>query len=349
MIEGGVQVDIRAVPPESYGAALQYFTGSKQHNVHLRTIARKLGFKINEYGVYRGEKRMGGASEDDVYRLLKMQTMPPEMREDRGEIEAAIAGTLPRLIEWRDVRGDLHAHTNYSDGRSTMEEMIDGARRLKYEYIGLADHSPSARVARGLDEKRLEQKIREFEKLKRTQADSRPKVLLGAEVDILSDGKLDYPDDILKRFDVVTASIHAAFRQSKDRITGRLLDAIANPHVHIIGHPTTRLIGSREPVEFDFDRIIRAAAEAHVALEINGSPLRLDLNDTMARAAQEAGVMLAINSDAHSVPQLEYVRYGVYVARRAWVQPQNVVNAWPWTKLRRWLSRERAAIGKRSA
>jgi DNA polymerase (family 10) len=349
MIEGGVQVDIRAVPPESYGAALQYFTGSKQHNVHLRTIARKLGFKINEYGVYRGEKRVGGASEDDVYRLLKMQTMPPEMREDRGEIEAAIDRTLPRLIEWRDVRGDLHAHTNYSDGRSTMEEMIEGARRLKYEYIGLADHSPSARVARGLDEKRLEQKIREFEKLKRAHADSQPRVLLGAEVDILSDGKLDYPDDILKRFDVVTASIHAAFRQSKDRITGRLIDAIANPHVHIIGHPTTRLIGSREPVEFDFDRIIRAAAEAHVALEINGSPLRLDLNDTMARGAQEAGVMLAINSDAHSVPQLEYVRYGVYVARRAWVQPQNVVNSWPWTKLQRWLSRERASIGKRSA
>jgi DNA polymerase (family 10) len=174
-------------------------------------------------------------------------------------------------------------------------------------------------------------------------------LLLGVEVDILPDGKLDYPDSILQRFDVVTASIHASFRQSKDRITGRLLDAIANPHVHIIGHPTTRLIGSREPVEFDFDRVLRAAAEVHVALEINGSPLRLDLNDTMARAALEAGVLLAINSDAHSVTQLEYVRYGVYVARRAWVEAQNVVNTWPWPKLQRWLRRQRAPIAKASA
>ena len=216
-------------------------------------------------------------------------------------------------------------------------------QRLKYDYIALADHSPSARVARGLDEKRLEEKIREFEKLKRVQAHSQPRSLLGAEVDILSDGKLDYPDDILKRFDVVTASIHSAFRQSKDRITGRLLDAIANRHVHIIGHPTTRLIGSREPVEFDLNRVIQAATQAHVALEINGSPLRLDLNDTMARAAREAGVLLAINSDAHSASQLEYVRYDVYVARRGWVQPQTVVNTWPWTKLQRWLRRERPA------
>jgi DNA polymerase (family X) len=346
IIEGGVQVDIRAVAPESYGAALQYFTGSKQHNVHLRTIARKHGLKINEYGVFRGAKRLGGASEDDVYRLLKMQTIPPEMREDRGEIEAAIAHELPSLIEFTDIRGDLHAHTNYSDGRSTMEEMLEGAKRLGYDYLALADHSPSARVARGLDAKRLGEKIRDFEKLQQRQAKGRPRLLLGAEVDILSDGKLDYPDDVLQRFDVVTASIHAAFRQSKDRITGRLVDAIANPHVHIIGHPSTRLIGSREPVEFDLNRVIRAAADARVALEINGSPLRLDLNDTMSRAAHEAGVLLAINSDAHSVSQLEYVRYGVFVARRAWVQPRSVVNTWPWAKLQRWLRRMPAAPAK---
>jgi DNA polymerase (family 10) len=349
IIEGGVQVDIRAMAPESYGAALQYFTGSKQHNVHLRTIARKHGLKINEYGVFRREKRLGGANEDDVYGLLKMQTMPPEMREDRGEIEAALANRLPALIEFTDIRGDLHAHTNYSDGRATMEEMLEGAKGLGYEYIVLADHSPSARVARGLDKKRLDKKIREFEKLRRKQGDARPKLLLGAEIDILSDGKLDYPDDLLQRFDVVTASIHAAFRQSKDRITGRLLDAIANPYVHIIGHPTTRLIGSREPVEFDLDRVIRAAVEAHVALEINGSPLRLDLNDTMARAAQEAGALLAINSDAHSVSQLEYVRYGVYVARRAWVEAHSVVNTWPFAKLQRWLRRTQVAAAKASA
>jgi DNA polymerase (family 10) len=278
-----------------------------------------------------------------------MQTIAPEMREDRGEIEAAMAHELPALIEFTDIRGDLHAHTNYSDGRSTMEEMLEGAKRLGYDYIALADHSPSARVARGLDAKRLGGKMRDFERLQHKQAKGRPRLLLGAEVDILSDGKLDYPDDVLQRFDVVTASIHAAFHQSKDRITGRLLDAIANPHVHIIGHPSTRLIGSREPVEFDLDQVIRAAADARVALEINGSPLRLDLNDTMARAAQEAGVLLAINSDAHSVLQLEYVRYGVFVARRAWVQPQSVVNTWPWAKLQRWLRRTPAAPAKASA
>jgi DNA polymerase (family 10) len=346
IIEGGVQVDIRAVAPESYGAALQYFTGSKQHNVHLRTIARKHGLKVNEYGVFRGAKRLGGTSEDDVYRLLKMETIPAEMREDRGEIEAAVAHELPSLIQFADIRGDLHAHTNYSDGRCTMEELLEGAKGLRYEYIALADHSPSARVARGLDGKRLGEKIRDFEKLQHMQAKGSPRLLLGAEVDILPDGKLDYSDEVLQRFDVVTASIHAAFRQSKDRITGRLLDAIANPHVHIIGHPSTRLIGSRERVEFDFDHVIRAAADAQVALEINGSPLRLDLNDTMARAAQEAGVLLAINSDAHSVSQLEYVRYGVFVARRAWVQPRSVVNTWSWAKLQRWLRRMPIAPAK---
>jgi DNA polymerase (family 10) len=344
IIEDGVQVDVRAVEKNTYGAALLYFTGSKEHNVHLRTIARGRGLKISEYGVFRGAKRIGGEEEKDVYAALKMPVIPPELREDRGEIAAALEGRLPKLIDIDDLRGDLHAHTNYSDGRSTIEEMVERAARLGYEYIALADHSPAARVARGLDTERLEQKIEELDAVRKKWRGRKPHILLGAEVDILSNGQLDYPDKVLARFDVVTASVHASFKQSKDRMTGRLLDAISNPHVHIIGHPTTRLLGSRDAVEFDLVRIVEAAAGAGVALEVNGSPYRLDLTDTMARAAQDGGALLAINSDAHSAAQLEQIRYGVFQARRGWIEARTVVNTWNMTKLTAWLSKRRRTI-----
>jgi len=341
LIEGNLQVDVRAVPKESYGAALQYFTGSKQHSVHLRTIAQKQGLKINEYGVFRGDKRIGGEKEEDTYRALGIKMPPPELREDRGEIEAATEGDLPKLIEEGDLRGDLHTHTTWSDGRSSLEEMVEAAAKLGLEYIAITDHSPSARIANGLDIDRLERKIEEVESLRKNRGRRKPRILMGAEVDILSDGKLDYPDEVLARLDVVVASLHGAFRQSKDRMTGRLLDAIANPYVHIIGHPTTRLLGSREPVEFDFERVVEAAAEAGVALEVNGAPSRLDLNDVMARAASEAGAPLAIDSDAHSAAQLQQTRYGILQARRGWVEARSVVNTWPWPKLSRWLRQRR--------
>jgi DNA polymerase (family 10) len=341
IIEGNLQVDVRAVPEESYGAALQYFTGSKQHSVHLRTIAQKRGLKINEYGVFRGEKRIGGENEEDTYRALGMKLPPPELREDRGEIEAAMEGGFPKLIEEGDLRGDLHAHTTWSDGRSSLEEMVEAAAELGLEYIAITDHSPSSRIANGLDIDRLERKIEEVEALRKKMGRRKPRILMGAEVDILPDGRLDYPDEVLARLDVVVASMHGAFRQSKDRMTGRLLDAIANPYTSVIGHPTTRLLGSREPVEFDFERIIEAAAEAGVALEVNGSPSRLDLNDVMAQAAYEAGALLAIDSDAHSAAQLEQTRYGVLQARRGWVEARSVVNTWPWPKFSRWLRRKR--------
>jgi len=341
IVEGGIQVDVRAVPEESYGAALQYFTGSKQHNVHLRTIARERGLKFNEYGVFRGAKRIAGASEEEVYGTMDMPAPPPELREDRGEIEAALERKLPKLIEIGDLRGDLHAHTNYSDGRSTIEEMVERAAELDYEYIALTDHSPAERIARGLDRARLEEKIEELEKVRQKRGRRKPRVLLGGEVDILADGALDYPEDVLRWFEVVTASVHSAFKQSRDRMTGRLLDAIANPYVHIIGHPTTRLIGAREPVAFDLDKVVRAAVDCGVALEVNGSPYRLDLTDTMARAAAEAGAVLAINSDAHSAGQLDVIRYGVFQARRGWIEARDVVNAWPWPKLSRWLVKRR--------
>jgi DNA polymerase (family 10) len=346
IIEGGVQVDVRAVAGESYGAALQYFTGSKQHNVHLRTLAQRKGLKVNEYGVFRGEKRLGGADEDEVYRLAGVPVMPPELREDRGEIEAAMEGRLPKLIELADLRGDLHTHTNYSDGRATIEEMVEGAAALGYDYIALTDHSPSARIARGLGRGRLEKKIEEIERVRKQRGRHKPQILLGAEVDILADGKLDYPEDILARFDVVVAAVHSSFRQSRDRMTKRMLDAINNPYVHILAHPLTRLMGSREPVEFDFERIIEAAVEAGVALELNSQPLRLDLTDTMARAAQEAGALLAINTDAHSVGQLELMRYGVSQARRGGVEARSVVNSWTWAKLSRWLVHRRRRESK---
>jgi DNA polymerase (family X) len=341
IIEGNLQVDVRAVPEESYGAALQYFTGSKQHSVHLRAIAQRRGLKINEYGIFRGDKRIGGEEEEDTYRALGMKTPPPELREDRGEIEAAMKGDFPKLIDEGDLRGDLHMHTTWSDGRSTLEEMVEAAARLGLEYIAITDHSPSSRIANGLDIDRLGRKIEEVEALRKKRGRRRPRILMGAEVDILPDGALDYPDEVLARLDVVVASMHGSFRQSKDRMTGRLLDAIANPYTNIIGHPTTRLLGSREPVEFDFERVIEAAAESGVALEVNGSPSRLDLNDVMARAAFEAGALLAIDSDAHSATQLEQTRYGILQARRGWVEARSVVNTWLWPKFSRWLRQRR--------
>jgi DNA polymerase (family X) len=342
LIEGNLQVDVRAVPKESYGAALQYFTGSKQHSVHLRTIAQRHGLKINEYGVFRGDERIGGNKEEDTYRALGIKMPPPELREDRGEIEAAAEGRLPKLIEEGDLRGDLHAHTTWSDGRSSLEEMVEAAAELGLEYIAITDHSPSSRIANGLDIDRLERKIEEVEALRKKRGRRKPRVLMGAEVDILPDGRLDYPDDVLARLDVVVASAHGAFRQTNSRMTGRLLDAVANPYVQVLGHPTTRLLGSREPVEFDFERVVEAAAEAGVALEVNGSPDRLDLNDVMARAASEAGALLAIDSDAHSAAQLKQTRYGILQARRGWVEARSVVNTWPWAKFSRWLRRRRA-------
>jgi DNA polymerase (family 10) len=338
---GDFQVDVRAVGEECFGSALQYFTGSKQHNTHLRALARQRGMKINEYGIFRGSKRLGGAEEEEIYKRLGMPLIPPEMREDRGEIEAALQNKLPRLVQLEGLRGDLHAHTTYSDGHSTMAEMIERAEKLGYEYLALTDHSPSERIARGLTPARRREKARELQRINQKRKGTKPHVLLGTEVDILPDGSLDYPDDVLAQLDVVVAAVHANFQQSSRQMTERILRAIAIPYVQILGHPTARLIGTRDPVSFDFERIAAAAAKAGVALEINGSPWRLDLNDTLARAAQQQGCLLAIGSDAHSANQLSGIRFGVLQAKRGWIQPENVVNTWPWTKLERWLRQRR--------
>lgn len=344
-LEEGMPMDVRAVAPEQFGSAWQYFTGSKAHNIHLRGIARSRGLKVNEYGVFgAGEKRLGGEEELEVYGLAGLPFIPPELREDRGEIETAERGELPRLIEISDLRGDLHVHTDFSDGRSSMEEMAETAERLGYEYIAFADHSPSQRVARGLEIDRLEEKIEALAALRAKRGGSGPRLLLGAEVDILADGRLDYPDDVLKRLDVVVAAVHSLFRQERARMTGRVLDALDNPYVHVLGHPMARLIGIRDPIDLDIEKAVRKAAERGVAIEMNGSYQRLDLNDTMARAAQEAGALLAIGSDAHSAGQLELIRYGVYQARRGWIEAPNVVNTWPWRRMRAWLTGRTARV-----
>ncbi|MBZ5506642.1 MAG: DNA polymerase/3'-5' exonuclease PolX [Acidobacteriia bacterium] len=352
LMMGTVQVDVRAVAPESFGAALQYFTGSKKHNTHLRAIARQHGLKINEYGVFRGIRRLGGTEEEDVYRLVGMPLIPPELREDRGEIESALKGELPKLVQLNEIRGELHAHSTYSDGHSSMADMVARAEAMNYEYLALTDHSPSQRIARGLDRTRLHKKIRELEKLRQARGNSGPRLLLGAEVDILPDGKLDYPDGILALFDVVIAAIHGNFNQTRKEMTERLLRAIDHPCVNIIAHPTARLIGKREPIEFDFDRVVSAATKANVALEIDGSPWRLDLNDILARSAADAGALLSITADAHSAAQLGYLRFGVLQARRAWIGAASIVNTWSWKQLHEWLgirSPRKAAVEMKAA
>ncbi len=331
ILKEGMQADLRVVGPESYGAALMYFTGSKAHNVKLRTLATKKGLKINEYGVYKGEKRIAGETEKEMYKTLGLPYIPPELREDRGEIEAAFEGKLPDLIELGDIRGDLHTHTKWSDGRATIEEMAGSALELGYEYIAITDHSPSQTIANGLSIERLNQKQKELETVAKKFRNI--KVLMGTEVDIKTDGTLDYPDSVLKELDVVIASVHSGFKMDRETITNRIIRAVKNPYVHAIGHPTGRLLGERDPYDVDIDLVIEAALEFGKALEVNGSYPRLDLNDINARKAVDAGVKIIISTDAHSTDQLLFMRYGVGTARRGWVRKKDVLNALPFKEL----------------
>lgn len=331
ILKEGMQADLRVVGPESYGAALLYFTGSKAHNVKLRTLATKKGLKINEYGVYKGEKRIAGETEKEMYKTLGLPYIPPELREDRGEIEAAFEGKLPDLIEQDDIKGDLHTHTKWSDGRGTIEEMAESAIRLGYEYIAITDHSPSQTIANGLSIERLRAKQEELESAAKKFKNI--KILMGTEVDIKSDGTLDYPDSVLRELDVVIASVHSGFKMDRQTMTNRIIRAVKNPYVHAIGHPTGRLLGERDPYDVDMDLVIEAALEYGKALEVNGSYPRLDLNDLHARKAIDAGVKIIISTDAHSTDQLLFMKYGVGTARRGWVQKKDVLNALPYKEL----------------
>ncbi len=336
-LKSGLQVDLRVVAEESYGAALQYFTGSKAHTVALRKIARAKGLKINEYGIYRGRKRLGGREEEDIYGALSLALVPPELRENRGEIEAARDGHLPELVTLDDIRGDLHAHTTASDGTSSLEEMAEAAKAMGYDYLAITDHSQHATVANGLDEKRLAAQLDEIDRL--NDGIEGIRILKSCEVDILTDGTLDLPDSILKRLDLTVCSVHYHFDLASKAQTERILRAMDNRHFNILGHPTGRLVGEREPYPLDLDRIIEAAKERGCFLEVNAHPIRLDLDDVHCRAARDLGVKVSIATDAHSTTGLSVMRFGVDQARRGWLEKADVLNTYPWTKLKKMLAR----------
>ena len=327
IVQETIQVDLRIVEHRSYGTVLQYFTGSKEHNVRLRQLALNRGYSLSEYSLTRlsDGQDLFFDQEEDVYHALGLPYIPPEMREDRGEIEAAMQSKLPRLVQMEDMRGDLHVHSNWSDGRASILEMAHAAQALGYEYIALCDHSPSIGIAGGLTPEKLEQKIEAIASANEELEGIT--VLAGTEVDIKADGRLDYADDLLARCDVVVACVHMGAQQTERAITGRLISAIENENVDIIGHPTGRIIDQREPYELDMQAVLKAAARTNTALEINSHPSRLDLSDVNAKSAKEMGIRLSINSDAHDAEQLLTMKYGVNVAMRAWLEKKDVLNA----------------------
>ncbi len=333
VLKNGLQVDLRVVQPRSYGAALLYFTGSKAHNIHLRKLAQAAGLLLNEYGLFRDEKMVAGRTEEEVYKALKLPWIAPELREDRGEIEAASEGRLPALVARKDLRGDLHTHSTYTDGRASIEEMARRAREIGLEYVAITDHSRRVTMAHGLDPKRL---LEQWDEIERVAARVKGVTLLrGIEVDILDDGRLDLPDDVLARLDWVVASLHYKLQGTPTETTRRLVKAIQNKHVDVIGHPSGRLLGHREPARFDLKEVLRAASGEGCAMEVNSQPDRLDLTDTACMAAKSAGVKLVISSDSHSPREFDLLDYGVNQARRGWIGPDDVLNTRPLKSLRR--------------
>ncbi|MER5318521.1 DNA polymerase/3'-5' exonuclease PolX [Streptosporangium roseum] len=332
----GIQVDLRVVPAESWGAAMQYFTGSKEHNVHLREITVKKGWKLSEYGLFDGDRVIAAEREEDIYRALGMPWIPPPLREDGGEITAALRGELPALVTLDDIRGDLHTHTDLTDGIASLEDMVAAARARGHSYYAVTDHAPDLAMQRMTLDKALEQR----ERLHRLQA-SHPdmRLLHGTELNIAPDGSVDWPAEVLAGFDVCVASVHSHFTQSREEMTRRFIAACENPHVHIIGHPTTRKIGGRPPVDADWEAVFRAAARTGTAMEIDSFPDRSDLPSDLARLARHHGVKFSIDSDAHAVPHLDNQRFGIGIAQRAWLTADDVINTWPLERLLTFLGR----------
>ena len=334
-LRSGMQVDVRTLPPDSYGAAMQYFTGSKNHNVTLRQRALKMGYTLSEYGLFRldNNKRVAGATEDEIYGKLKLDWIPPELRESCGEIEAAAEHKLPTLITVDDLRGEVHMHTIETDGKCTIEEMAEAAKERGYQYIAITDHSKNLAFANGLDDKRAVQHIARIraanEQIKGIT------VMAGIEVDILADGELDLSDSVLQQMDVVVASVHSAFNQEPQQMTDRLLRALSNQNVSILGHPTGRLLLRRDAYPFDMEAVLKAARENKVAMELNAYPDRLDLNDVHLRMARDRGVKIVINTDAHHTSHFEKIKYGILQARRAWLTPKDVLNTLPEQEFRK--------------
>ena len=323
----GIQVDVRVVPEESYGAALHYFTGSKAHNIAVRKLALERDYKINEYGVFKGEESLAGRTEEEVYAQLDLPLIPPELREDRGEIQAAQKGELPELIRTEDLRGDLHCHTDWSDGKHSIEDMARAARDFGYQYLAITDHTQNLKVTGGLDPDRLTRQIETIEKINEQMQDFT--LLKGAEVDILEDGSLDLPDWILKRLDLCVCSVHTKFKLSRRKQTERILKAMENPCLTILGHPSGRLLGSRDPYELDMEEILKGAQKKSCCLEINSQPDRLDLIDTYCKAAKDMGITMVVSSDSHRPTGFRNIRYGIGQARRGWLEAGDVLNTRP--------------------
>lgn len=328
VLKSGLQVDLRCLKPEEFGSALQYFTGSKSHNIHLREIAKKKGLKLSEYGIFQTETnaRLGGSTEEEVYRLLGLKWIDPVLRENRGEIEAAAADRLPRLVELKDIKGDLHVHTKESDGESSLKEMVEVARARGYQYLAISDHAEKLKIAHGLNVERFKKQWQAIQELNQKYADFT--ILTSVELNIDNEGKTDFPDEFLALFDIVTASIHTGFNQDKETLTKRALGAIYNPHIDILGHPTGRILGRRLPYQIDLESIFKAAGQTATVLELNAYPDRLDLKDDYLREAKKYGCKFAINTDAHHTGQLNYMRYGVFTARRGWLEANDIINTY---------------------
>ncbi len=334
-LKEGFDMDIRVVSLKQYGSALQYFTGSKEHNVALRKIAIDKGLKLNEYGLFRGKKMIAGKTEEEIYKELGMAWIPPELREDRGEIEASIKGSLPELIELKDIKGDLHVHSDWDGGANSIEELAKVAIAMGYEYIGISDHTKFLRIENGLDEKQLEKRNEHIDKLnKKLQVSSyKFQVLKGCEANIMADGSIDINDKTLAKMDFVIAGVHSQMKMKREQMTQRVVKAMKNPHVDIISHPTGRILKRRDEFQIDFDKILKVAKETGTILEINAYPERLDLDDINIKKAKDMGVKMVINTDAHHKDQLRYMEYGVSQARRGWAEKKDIINCWGLDKL----------------
>lgn len=338
-LKNGLQVDLRVVPPESFGAGLQYLTGSKAHSIKLRALAQDMGLKLSEYGVFREAVRLAGETEEGVYAALGLPFIPPPLREDQGEIEAAQRGELPQLLELSHIKGDLQVHSTYSDGKNSLEELWQAAKALGYQYLGVTDHSPAVRVAGGPSP---EEALRRIEAIRRfNETHGPPYLLAGAEVDIRPDGSLDYPDWVLRELDLVLVSIHSQFKLSKAEQTRRILKALDNPFVHVLAHPTARLLGRRPPVEADWEAVFQKAKEKGVAVEIDGYYDRMDLPDDLARLAYGRGLWVSLSTDAHQTEHLRFMELAVGTAQRAWIGPERVLNVLSYEELIRWLKARR--------
>lgn len=337
ILKSGIQVDIRVVSDESYGAALHYFTGSKAHNIEIRKLAIKQGWKVNEYGLFEGEKTIAGKTEAQIYEKLGLKYIEPELRENRGELEASAKGRLPELIELKDIKGDLHVHTNASDGHNTLEEMVEAAQERGYEYIANTEHSKHVTIARGLDEKALAEQIKRVDKLNAKLNNFT--ILKGIELDILEDGTLDLPDSILKELDIRVCAIHYKFNLPRQQQTDRVLRAMDNPYFNIFAHPTCRLINERAPIDIDMEKIMKKAKENNCILELDAHPSRLDLNDVYLKAAKEMGIKIAISTDSHNVGGYDAMFYGIGQARRGWIEAKDVINTRNLNELKNLLKR----------